>query len=124
MSLTKVYDGQNMLVNQFSSKQEVIEVTIPIIIMLIIIKIIVIVVVNITTIDRLKIISKQLIINIIITVNIINMLDHQIVNQVVLASCFIPVFTGWVPPRYRGTRVIGHWQSNINNFEFFARNDQ
>jgi len=58
VSLTKVYDGQNMLVNQFSSKQEVIEV--------------------------------------------------------VLASCFIPVFTGWVPPRYRGTRVIdGGYSDNL-----------
>ena len=58
MSLTKVYDGQNMLVNQFSSKQEVIEVTIPIIIMLIIIKIIVIVAINLTTFDMLEISSS------------------------------------------------------------------
>ena len=34
VSLTKVYDGQNMLVNQFSSKQEVIEVPILHIIMI------------------------------------------------------------------------------------------
>ena len=27
MSLTKVYDGKNLLVNQFSSKQEVIDVS-------------------------------------------------------------------------------------------------
>ncbi len=27
--------------------------------------------------------------------------------QVVLASAFIPVFSGWLPPRYRGIRVIG-----------------
>jgi len=58
VSVTKVYDGKNMLINQFSSKAEVIEV--------------------------------------------------------VLASCFIPVFTGWVPPRYRGTRVIdGGYSDNL-----------
>jgi len=50
VSLTKVYDGKNLLVNQFASKQEVIDV--------------------------------------------------------ILASAFIPVFSGWLPPRYRGTRVI------------------
>ena len=77
VSLTKVYDGQNMLVNQFSSKQEVIEVTI------------------------------LLLVNNIISVITIISITITILNQVVLASCFIPVFTGWVPPRYRGTRVIG-----------------
>ena len=35
VSLTKVYDGQNMLVNQFSSKQEVIEVLIIVIIVVV-----------------------------------------------------------------------------------------
>jgi len=50
VSLTKVYDGKNLLVNQYSSKQEVIDV--------------------------------------------------------ILASAFIPIFSGWLPPRYRGVRVI------------------
>ena len=27
--------------------------------------------------------------------------------EVILASCFIPVFSGLVPARYRGHRVIG-----------------
>lgn len=58
ISLTRVYDGKNMLVNQFSSKEEVI--------------------------------------------------------QVVLASTFIPVFSGWLPPRYRGVRVIdGGYSDNL-----------
>jgi len=58
VSLTKVYDGKNLLVNQFSSKQEVIDV--------------------------------------------------------VLASTFIPIFSGWLPPRYRGTRVIdGGYSDNL-----------
>ena len=26
--------------------------------------------------------------------------------QVILASAFIPIFSGWLPPRYRGVRVI------------------
>ena len=51
MSLTKVYDGKNMVANTFDSRQELIEV--------------------------------------------------------ILASCFIPVFSGIVPARYRGHRVIG-----------------
>ena len=51
VSLTKVYDGKNMVANTFDSRQELIEV--------------------------------------------------------VLASCFIPVFSGIVPARYRGHRVIG-----------------
>ena len=51
MSLTKVYDGKNMMANTFDSRQELIEV--------------------------------------------------------ILASCFIPVFSGIVPARYRGHRVIG-----------------
>lgn len=58
ISLTKVYDGSNILVNQFSNKEEVI--------------------------------------------------------QVVLASAFIPIFTGWLPPRYRGIRVIdGGYSDNL-----------
>merc|ERR1719468_1072708 len=58
VSLTKVYDGKNLLVNQFSSKQEVIDV--------------------------------------------------------ILASAFIPIFSGWLPPRYRGTRVIdGGYSDNL-----------
>ena len=32
------------------------------------------------------------------------------VMEVVLASTFIPIFSGWVPPRYRGTRVIGRFR--------------
>ena len=51
MSLTKVYDGKNMVANTFDSKKDLIEV--------------------------------------------------------ILASCFIPVFSGLVPARYRGHRVIG-----------------
>ena len=51
MSLTKVYDGKNMVVNQFDTREELIDV--------------------------------------------------------ILASCFIPIFSGIVPPRYRGHRVIG-----------------
>ena len=51
VSLTKVYDGKNMVANTFDSRQELIEV--------------------------------------------------------ILASCFIPVFSGIVPARYRGHRVIG-----------------
>jgi len=58
VSLTKVYDGKNLLVSQFASKQEVIDV--------------------------------------------------------ILASTFIPVFSGWLPPRYRGTRVIdGGYSDNL-----------
>jgi len=58
ISLTKVYDGTNLLVNQFSSKQEVIDV--------------------------------------------------------VIASTFIPIFSGFIPPRYRGTRVIdGGYSDNL-----------
>jgi len=58
VSLTKVYDGKNILVSQFESKQEVIDV--------------------------------------------------------VLASTFIPIFSGWLPPRYRGTRVIdGGYSDNL-----------
>ena len=51
VSLTKVYDGKNMVANTFDSRQELIEV--------------------------------------------------------ILASCFIPIFSGIVPARYRGHRVIG-----------------
>merc|ERR1711892_159063 len=51
ISLTKVYDGTNILVSEFSSKEEVI--------------------------------------------------------NVVIASTFIPIFSGFSPPRYRGSRVIG-----------------
>jgi len=58
VSLTKVYDGKNLLVNQFSSKQEVVDV--------------------------------------------------------ILASAFIPIFSGWLPPRYRGIRVIdGGYSDNL-----------
>jgi len=58
VSLTKVYDGKNLLVSQYSSKQEVIDV--------------------------------------------------------ILASAFIPIFTGWLPPRYRGIRVIdGGYSDNV-----------
>ncbi|XP_023342586.1 patatin-like phospholipase domain-containing protein 2 [Eurytemora carolleeae] len=58
ISLTKVYDGSNILVNQFANKEEVI--------------------------------------------------------QVVLASTFIPLFSGWLPPRYRGVRVIdGGYSDNL-----------
>jgi len=58
VSLTKVYDGKNLLVNAFSSKQEVIDV--------------------------------------------------------ILASAFIPIFSGWLPPRYRGVRVIdGGYSDNL-----------
>jgi len=58
VSLTKVYDGKNLLVNAFSSKQEVIDV--------------------------------------------------------ILASAFIPIFSGWLPPRYRGIRVIdGGYSDNL-----------
>jgi len=56
VSVTNVYDGKNVLVSQFSSKEELI--------------------------------------------------------NVVLASCFIPVFSGIVPPRYRGSRVIDGGYSN------------
>ena len=69
MSLTKVYDGKNMVINKFDTREELIEVSIIIIII------------------RLD--------NIIMT------------YEVILASCFIPLFSGTVPPRYRGTRVIG-----------------
>ena len=31
---------------------------------------------------------------------------HDASVQVILASAFIPIFSGWLPPRYRGTRVI------------------
>jgi len=58
VSLTKVYDGKNLIANQFSSKQEVIDV--------------------------------------------------------ILASAFIPIFSGWLPPRYRGIRVIdGGYSDNL-----------
>ena len=70
VSLTKVYDGKNMVINKFDTREELIEVSIIIIIII-----------------RLD--------NIIMT------------YEVILASCFIPLFSGTVPPRYRGTRVIG-----------------
>jgi len=58
ISVTKVYDGSNLLVTEFSSKQEVIDV--------------------------------------------------------VIASTFIPIFSGWLPPRYRGIRVIdGGYSDNL-----------
>ena len=58
VSLTQVYDGKNLVVNQFATKQELIDV--------------------------------------------------------ILASSFIPVFSGWLPPRYRGTRVIdGGYSDNL-----------
>jgi hypothetical protein len=34
--------------------------------------------------------------------------------QVVIASTFIPIFSGWLPPRYRGVRVIdGGYSDNL-----------
>ena len=42
----------------------------------------------------------------------VNKLNFHI--QVILASTFIPVFSGWLPPRYRGTRVIdGGYSDNL-----------
>jgi len=58
ISLTKVYDGSNILVNQFANKEEVI--------------------------------------------------------QVILASCFIPLFSGFKPPTYRGAYVVdGGFSDNL-----------
>jgi len=58
ISLTKVYDGSNILVSEYASKHELIEV--------------------------------------------------------LLASAFIPIFSGWIPLKYRGTRVIdGGYSDNL-----------
>ena len=67
VSLTNVYDGKNILVSNFASKEEVINVGNP----------------------------PQTFTNIHLNI------------KVILASCFIPVFSGILPPRYRGSRVIG-----------------
>jgi len=56
VSVTKVYDGKNMIINKFDTREELIEV--------------------------------------------------------ILASCFIPLFSGVSPPRYKGTRVIDGGYSN------------
>ena len=43
--------------------------------------------------------------------------------QVVLASTFIPVFSGWLPPRYRGTRVIGIVYIFLHSIDHFPLSD-
>ena len=68
ISLTKVYDGCNLLASQFSSKHEVIQVE-----------------------------QRNC-----------PPVSHFLL-QVILASAFIPVFSGLSPPRYRGCRVIGRY---------------
>jgi hypothetical protein len=34
-----------------------------------------------------------------------------------MASCFVPVFSGLIPPRYRGSRVIGKKQNKLKTIE-------
>ena len=41
-------------------------------------------------------------------------LSYYYTLQVILASAFIPIFSGWLPPRYRGIRVIdGGYSDNL-----------
>ena len=71
VSVTRVYDGSNMIINQFSNKEE------------------------------LK------------NVSYIGDIASSVDNvdwQAVLASCFIPVVSGLLPPRYRGVRIIGNFE--------------
>ena len=82
MSLTKVYDGKNLLVNQFSSKQEVIDVSET----------------QSTGVQGRCSASDECL----HSFNPFNLYPLQ----VILASAFIPIFSGWLPPRYRGVRVI------------------
>ena len=74
MSLTGVYDGQNILVSQFSSREEVIQVSC-----------------------------------------LMRVVQLKFILKVVLASCFIPIFSGLLPPVYRGTRVIGEFVLNYTS---------
>ena len=41
-----------------------------------------------------------------------------------MASCFVPVFSGLIPPRYRGSRVIGKKNINLNNLMFLLASSQ
>ena len=46
---------------------------------------------------------------------------HFQVIEVVLASTFIPIFSGWVPPRYRGTRVMGRFRDRKRRQQLMHR---
>ena len=72
VSVTRVYDGSNMIINQFSNKEE------------------------------LKNVSY-------IALSHPPLLTMHGDWQAVLASCFIPVVSGLLPPRYRGVRIIGNF---------------
>ena len=72
VSVTRVYDGSNMIISQFSNKEE------------------------------LK--------NVSYIGDIASSVDN-IDCQAVLASCFIPVVSGLLPPRYRGVRIIGNFKN-------------